>query len=366
MITFRILTRQPLRLAITVGGISLCIVLMLFLLAVYQGVADGSVEYIRGNASDLWVLQRNATNILRGSSLLRGVHGEVIRQVDGVESVSPVLLILSTVKKDDLSGTVFLAGFDLITAAGGPPHLFKGHTALSDDEIVLDKSFAARLHCEVGERVCIQDDTLEVVGLSEGTNACVIQYGFISIARAQLLIKVPGIVTCFLVKARRGLRVPEVARRIKEDLPDVEVYDHPTFLKNNIREMQSGFLPLLYTVAAIGAIVLTAILSLLLTISILEQRKEFGVMKTLGCPQGFLQWLVMRMSLSIAGLSSCLALVSFFPLIVVVERFRPEVSTKCNVEQIIIVLAVVTLMSLLSSVFSIRRLSRIYALEAFQ
>jgi len=366
MITFRILTRQPLRLAITVCGISLCIVLMLFLLAVYQGVADGSVEYIRGNATDLWVLQRNATNILRGSSLLRGVHGAVIRQVDGVESVSPVLLILSTVKKDDLTGTVFLAGFDLITASGGPPHLFRGHTALSDDEIVLDKSFAARLHCEVGERVCIQDDTLQVVGLSEGTNACVIQYGFVSIARAQSLIKVAGIVTCFLVKVHKGQFVPEVARRIKDDLSDVEVYDHPTFLANNIREMRSGFLPLLYTIATIGAIVLTAILSLLLTISILEQRKEFAVIKTLGCPSGFLQWLVVRMSLSLSGLSSGVALVTFFPLTVVVEKFRPEVSTTCTAEQVIIVLAVVMLMSLLSSVFSIRRLSRIYALEAFQ
>jgi len=52
-------------LALTIGGVSLCIVLMFFLLAVYRGVADGSVEYIRRNKADLWVLQRNATNILR-------------------------------------------------------------------------------------------------------------------------------------------------------------------------------------------------------------------------------------------------------------------------------------------------------------
>ena len=66
----KILTGQPLRLAITVAGISLCIVLMLFLLAAYHGVADGSVDYIRKNRSDLWVLSSNAWNILRGSSIL--------------------------------------------------------------------------------------------------------------------------------------------------------------------------------------------------------------------------------------------------------------------------------------------------------
>ena len=42
--SLHILKAQPLRSALTVGGIALCAVLMLFLLSVYRGVADGSVE----------------------------------------------------------------------------------------------------------------------------------------------------------------------------------------------------------------------------------------------------------------------------------------------------------------------------------
>ena len=76
--SIRMLRSQPLRLALTVGGIALCAVLMLFLLGVYRGVSYGSVEYIRCNRADLWVLERNQTNILRCSSILQGDHGATI------------------------------------------------------------------------------------------------------------------------------------------------------------------------------------------------------------------------------------------------------------------------------------------------
>ena len=123
MYSIRILTNQPLRLALTVGGVALCILLMFFLLSVYRGVADGSVEYIRRNKVDLWVLQCNASNILRGSSLLSTAHGYVIRQIPSAQSASAVLLSLSAIKKDNQLATVYLAGYNPETGHGGPPHL---------------------------------------------------------------------------------------------------------------------------------------------------------------------------------------------------------------------------------------------------
>lgn len=56
--------------------------------------------------------------------------------------------------------------------------------------------------------------------------------------------------------------------------------------------MESGILPLLYVIALIGAVVLTVILSLLLSINILKRRKDFAVMKTLGSPQRYLPQLM--------------------------------------------------------------------------
>jgi len=365
MYSLRILTSQPLRLALTIGGISLCIVLMLLLLGIYRGVADGSVDYIRGNTVDLWVLRRNATNILRGTSILRSVHGQIIAQVQGVRSASAVLLQLSTVKKEGTAATVFLTGFDPLTGVGGPPELVAGRSVHNDSEIVLDKSFAAKYQFEIGDKVEIQDVAFDVVGLSTGTNAFVIQYAFVSLRRAQALAGFPGIVTCFLITCESPDTRSAIAQAIRDELPDLEAYDHETFLQNNIREMESGFLPLLYTIAVIGAVVLTAILSLILSINILERRKDFATMKALGSSGAFLRRLIFELGTLICAASSLAALGVFFPLTMLVEQVTPEISTKSSPEQILYVILVVGLISICSSFISIHRLRRIYPLEAF-
>lgn len=363
--SIRILRSQPLRLALTVGGIALCIVLMLFLLSVYRGVADGSVEYIRQNKADLWILQRNATNILRGSSVLFASHGKQIQKIPGVQSVSPVLLLLSAVKKGDQSATVFLTGYDPASRFGGPPELAEGRSVKTDQEIVLDQAFTKKYHFKVGDWVQIQGDTLRIVGISKRTNAFVTQYAFVTLHCAQSLIGFPGIVTCYLVQVKEGEDKQQVCRQIQEKVSKVEVYDHQEFLQNNIREMQSGFLPFIYTVAAIGVIVLTAILSLLLSINILERRKDFAVMKTIGSTNRFLSKLIIQQALLISSAGFGVALVLFFPMVALIEKISPEVSSRSSPQQIFVVLLGLAGMSLISSFVSMQRLRKIYTLEVF-
>jgi len=101
------------RLALTIGGIACCIVLMLFLLSVYFGVKEGSVEYIRSNRADLWVLQRNAWNILRGSSILSTNYEDKLEDISGIRLASLILLILTGIKVKDSDVRVFLTGYDI-------------------------------------------------------------------------------------------------------------------------------------------------------------------------------------------------------------------------------------------------------------
>jgi putative ABC transport system permease protein len=167
------------------------------------------------------------------------------------------------------------------------------------------------------------------------------------------------------VNAEPGSGIGPIRDEICDVLAGLKAYDQETFLANNVHEMQSGLLPLLYTVAVIGAIVLTAILSLLLSVNILERRKDFAILKTLGSPMAFLWGMVIKQALLIASVSCVTALALFFPLVRVIERISPEVTTISTAGQIGGVVAAVLLMSLASSIVAIRRLRRIYFLEAF-
>jgi putative ABC transport system permease protein len=366
MYALKTLVSQSGRFIITSLGIALCIILMLFLLAVFRGVANGSMRYIRESDADLWVLQRHTVNIMRGTSILTMSQGKTIEKIEGVKQVSPIFFFSSSVRLPHTSGTVRLTGYDIQTGEGGPPELFKGSELKNDSQIILDRSFAAKYKIRLGDKIPMNDDSLTVTGLSSGTNMGVYQYAFVTLKRAQSLIGFPGLVSFFQVRVNEGTSIPEVAKKIKAALPDVGVFNRETFLQNNEREMESGFLPMLYVIAFIGAVVLTAILSLILSVYILEQRRDYAIIKALGAPAGFIPGIVIRLSLILSASGMVIGVILFFPLLKVVDKITPEVSTETSFTQILAVLAGILIISLISSFLPILRLRHIYPLELFR
>jgi len=366
MYTIRILLSQPARLVLTIIGIALCISLIIFLLGIYNGVAEGSVDYIRQNKVDLWVLQKSSTNILRGTSILSTNIENSICENSEVENVTPILLLLTTVKTKADFATLFIAGYPPNSKFGGPPSIYSGRKVRSSGELVLDKAFAAKMNLEIGDTVEVQDIPLCIVGLCTGTNAFVIQYGFTTLNCAKSLLGFRGLVTCYLIKLKTESNTEQVLQKIQSKLQGVVVYDYDTFLQNNIRETESGILPIFYAVAGIGGVVLTVILSLILSINILEKKDDFALMKALGAANGFLPKLIIYQSLTISFISTIIAIGLFFPMTKLIEFLSPEVSPKTTLYQLIIIICLVCAMSLISSFISIRRLRNIFPLEVFR
>lgn len=366
MYALKTLRDQPFRFFFTAIGVALCVVLILFLLGIYKGVAVGSVEYVRSSQADCWVLQRHATNILRSTSLLTTKHGRVLEKMEGVEKVSPVFFILASVKLPKGPASLYLTGYNPASGRGGPPAIAEGRNVEADSEIVLDRSFAAKYKLKTGDWLQIRDDTLMVVGLSKGTNMFVIQYAFITLQEAYNIIGIEDLVSCFQLEVKAGTDLVALTDSIEERMQTVVMYDQETFLANNIREMESGILPLLFFVAVIGVVVLTAILSLILSINVLERRKDFAVMKALGSPAGFVAGLVVAQSLVLAGSGLLMGVVCFFPLMKLVENLAPEVSVLMSGFNLAIVGVGVLGISLISSILPVRKLRKIYPMEVFK
>lgn len=360
------LRSQPSRTILSIGGIALCVLLMLFLIGVYRGVEEGSLEFIHHNRADLWVLQGNATNILRCTSILRYSSANDIANITGVKSVAPLFLLLATVGNKDNAATVYLAGYDPSTGLGGPPEILKGRTIKSSDEIVLDQAFANKYDYELGDTVTLQGCRLSLVGICGGTNAFVIQYAFVNLQRSWQLAGFSEIVTCFMVNLDNSKAAGTVAGDIQNLVPNTKVFEHEIFLENNVREMQAGFLPFISTLAFLGAVVLISILSLLLSISIIERSRDFAVMKTFGASSSFLWQLVTRQALLLVGIGTVIA-IGLFPLLaILIEAITPEVAARLSFLEIIKVVSVTMIVAVISSLIAMSRLRHIYALEAFK
>ncbi len=366
MVTLKTIINPPFRFAFTITGIALCAMLMLFLMAIYRGASEGSLSYVRESEADLWILQQHSSNILRSSSLLPASYGPSLQTVAGIESVSPVFFIMVSLNTVKGPATVYLACYDIRSGIGGPPLIAKGSEVKKDDEIVLDDSFASKYKISIGDSLLLKDNKLKVVGLSSGTNMFVIQYAFISLRKAYTIIGYPYFVSGFLVKLKPGINSSTATKNIRDKYKNIAVFDQKTFLENNRHEMESGILPLLYTVAIIGAIVTTAILSLILSMHVLERRNEYAIMKALGAPAGFLPAIILKQALTLSLCGVLTAIMFFFPLLSLVEKFSPEVTCESTVWQFIAVVAGTGLICLISSIVPIGKLYKIYPLEIFK
>lgn len=194
----------------------------------------------------------------------------------------------------------------------------------------------------------------------------VIQFAFITLKKAQELIGFPGIVSCYQILLEPGNDPDSVAEDIRSVSRDLAVFDRVTFLNNNIHEAETGVMPLLYVIAVIGAIVLTALLSLILSVYVLEQQKDYAIMKALGAPAEFIPGIVIKQSLILAGSGMVISILLFIPMLKLVEKFSPTISAESSVNQILIVAAGLQVISLLSSILPWLRQRHIYPLEVFK
>ncbi len=365
MYTFKLLIENKQRFILTSLGIALCTLLMLFVVSLYQSVADGCVEYVRTSKADLWVLQKHATNILRSTTLLPTSYETDLNNTDGVATVSPIFFIFSSVPIKGENATFYLTGFDPETGVGGPPRILEGRSIKNDDEIVLDNAFAAKYKLKIGDRIPVKDDSLVVVGFSGGTNMFVMQYAFISLNKAHDVVGFHFVVSCYQVKILPGFKPKDVQENIEAKLKNVAVFDNDTFVENNIVEMETGIIPLIFIVMMITAVVLTAILSLILTVSVLERRKDFAIIKALGSPHGFITGLVLLQSMLLSFAGLIMGVILFFPMISLIQKITPEVANTTSIGQILLVSAGVMGISLISSILPIFKIRKIYPLEVF-
>jgi ABC-type antimicrobial peptide transport system permease subunit len=282
-----------------------------------------------------------------------------------IKSATPVLLLMTNVKVHNQSATVLLTGY-VPGSEGGPPRIVEGRGVQKNYEIVIDKSFAAKHKIRVNNIIIIKEDTLNIVGISSGTNAFVTQYAFVTLKYEQSIIELPGLASLFIINAKHKNDISSIRKYIEAKLPGrFSIYTHEVFLKNNIAEMEAGILPLFFAIATIGGVVLAIILSLILSVNILERRKDFAIMKILGSPNIYLYSLIIFLALILSLISEVIGVVLYFPLAKLIEKVSPEVTTVINFEHIFYITLAVCVISIFSALMSCKRIKSIYPLEVF-
>ena len=163
------LLQDKLRFALSVTGIALAVMLILFLLGLRAGVFRSAGIYLDNAPGSVAVMPEGVKSTRAGSGqFLSRDTVSAIASARGVARTTPIILTMAIPELHGKKQVIVLVGYDT-ALGGGPWNLRQGREPAGDDEVVLDRVLASEHGFSVGDSFEIGGHQLKVVGLSNET-----------------------------------------------------------------------------------------------------------------------------------------------------------------------------------------------------
>jgi putative ABC transport system permease protein len=279
--------------------IALITLLVLFIAALGEGLANGNREYVSQLDAQLIVFLEKSDYII-SSSRLETNTVRTVRRVDGVADAGPIYTSTTQIVSLPEPLKVSLLGAE--PGRPGIPVIIEGREFRGGEarETVIDRNVALRTGIKVGDEIRIRSTqgtkdqffTLKVVGLTQGQSYLFQPTIFVPPATWEKLrpqsesdlkddTPYPNITA---VKLTDSTQIELVHRRLIANVPNIEVADLATTI-NNIPGYSAqqgtvqtqGFFTLLIGVLVIGGF---------FQIQILQKVPQIGVLKAIGSSNG--------------------------------------------------------------------------------
>jgi putative ABC transport system permease protein len=290
-LAFRNLFQQKFRLALSVGGVALAMMLIVLLNGFLAGIYVQITAYLDHTPADLVIAQDGVTNLLSATSLLPLNTEDLARGVPGIESAIPIISQFVIMDIHDEKVVAYMIGYDP-KEGGGPWALKAGRPPMDDDEVVLDWVMAETHNFDLGDTIEILDEDFTVVGLSDGTNSWMASFIFIQKRAAERILLAPDTTGFLLLQFEPDADPAAAEMRLQRRLRDVEIVPAETMKQNDLELLVQVFAIPLQMMVAISFAVGTAILGMVIYTATVERVREYGVLKAVGVKNRQLYWLV--------------------------------------------------------------------------
>jgi putative ABC transport system permease protein len=298
-LAFRNLIQQKMRLALSIGGVALAIMLIILLNGFLSGIYLQVTAYLDNTPADWVVAQDGVTNLLSATSILPPNPEAQARGVPGIASVTPIISQFVILDINDEKVVAYMVGYEP-DIGGGPWELGEGRAPKAEDEIVLDRVMAQRHGFSLGDSIELLDEEFKVVGMSEGTNSWMASFIFIDKRAAEDLLLMPDTSSFLLLTIKPGSEPGAVKARLDRRLGDMEIVSAESMKQNDLDLLVEIFAVPLRLMVAISFAVGTAILGMIIYTATVERQREYGVLKAVGARNRHLYLLVIQQGLATA------------------------------------------------------------------
>ncbi len=355
----RNLTADPRRLLASITGVGLAVMLILLLDGMWTGIKNQTRLYTDKAGAELYVLQDGMRDLHDGGVLPASVADEV-RATPGVDWAEPVRGTHVIVELHGTKLGPYLVG-TTPGGRGGAWSIRDGRNVEADDEIVLDGVLADRHGIEVGDRIDVMGTSFEVVGLSADTAGFMTSYVFVTHGATDTLFAASGTTSYVLVGTSDP---PAVRARLTDAGYNTLTADE---IAANAEEVASGIFsgPLrLMVIVAFAAG--TLIIALTAYTTIIERRREYGIVKALGASRTRLVAIAVGQTLVLALLGLIAGGLLFVAGRELIVAARPQFTVAFTSGALMRAALAALLMATLAATVPARRLARLDPATAYR
>lgn len=356
-LAFRNLFQSKTRLAISVGGVALALLLILSLDAVFNGVQRQIAAYIEYSGADVWVSQKDVFNLHMTSSSLPDSVARKVKGVPGVDSVTPIHYLTTNVVSGDERNLAYIIGLPEDAKFGGPWRVVSGRSLPGEGEAIMDGNVAEKSGIALGDTVKIMGEEFEIVGLSEGTSSLVNSIAFISMKDFEKLRGSYDTFSFLLVKVSEGESAELVAAQIEAQVRDVTAQTRDDFAGQERKVVKDMSTDIITIMNLIGFLIGLAVMALTVYTSTLSRRREYGMLKALGARNFDLYRTVLAQALLSVMLGFFFGLIITLLLSLVIPVFGTNLALEVSLPSLLKVGGVSLAIAALSAMLPIRQIA---------
>ncbi|MDP1809243.1 MAG: ABC transporter permease [Actinomycetota bacterium] len=360
------LFQEKTKLAISVGGIACALLLILILGGIFTGFERQATAYIINSKASLWVMQKGVANMHMANTVLPAGRRDAIIAVPGVRRVAAILYLSGYIKIKGAKTLSYVVGYDRGEFTGGPWSMAKGKKDLSDDQVILAESLAAKRGVGVGDTITVLGRRMEIAGLSRETFSMANTITFVNRDAMESMIHAPGRRSYFLVSVDRGRNPGKVAAKIEQRVGGVNAMTAPAFAQSERRLIRQMGIDMINAMSVIGFIIGVMVVGLTIFTATLEKSRDYGILKAVGAARWRLYLIVFEQALISVALGFIAGLGLAVGARLVIERLFPEMQLAFAPGDIAKAAIAMVAIAILASYVPIRRVAKLDPMIVFK
>jgi putative ABC transport system permease protein len=302
------------RTAVSVLAVAMEVAMVMILVGLANGTLGDIAERLQNVGADVLFQPPDASLILGATSAVMPMkYIEIMKQVEGVKEVAPVLnWLVAKIRGESRAVNLWAVDYPSYAAISGGLNIVEGRALEHPGDLVMDTILAGATGMRVGDTLPMLNREFRVAGIARAGAGGRL---YARIQDVQDAIGTPDKASFFLVKGRSALEADTLAKALQERFKGHKI----TPVAQVSQVMQDNAVGLKQFKEAItGMAVIISFLVVLLAMytTIIERTREIGILRAIGASQGKVVQLVIGESFLI-----CLAGVILGMLLAVASRW---------------------------------------------